>query len=300
MRYFIILFLTVSLLGGCQSSSNDSSDSTNSSAIADSGGGTGATPDTSGNTTSGTTDPNVGSGGDTSGGTSGSATIDSPEVTPDSYDGIYSVAFLSQGQQTALSTFDIQQSSFKGNLTNIFNQKFEIEGNVATDGTLNFTKIESADATVMNAKGSISGNIVEGNYKLKDNDGNEREGTFAGSLENRSTERVKLKSFDGTYNIILAVTGGGFPVNVSIPVVEGEFTIKIFGLEVGGFITSDGTVVFNSSLLQGGLIHAEANIDHEDFTVSGMVKLFTETGTISGGLAEKLKETPSTPNKIIF
>ena len=181
------------------------------------------------------------------------------------YDGTYTVTFITSGVQAALGTLVVENSRFSGDLVSIFSEVFWIEGYLDNDGNFVFEPVEGNQGSIVVAEGQIQNGLVSGSYEV--NDG-ERGGIFCGSLGSTPFDLDPVTEFDGTYEVALNFSGAEV-ANTVFNVENGRFTTSITTIEsstfeMGGFVTSDGTIVV--SMLEGDAtideLLAEGSIDH--------------------------------------
>lgn len=205
------------------------------------------------------------------------------------FDGTYTVTFITHGVQAALGTLVVDDSRFSGDLVSIYNEVFWIEGYLDNDGNFVFDPIEGDQGSVVVADGQIQEGLVSGTYDV--NDG-ERGGIFSGSLGSTPFDLNPVKDFDGTYEVSMFYLNSEIGTTV-FNIENGRFSASLTTLEdarfdLGGFVTSDGTLVV--SMLDGSAtldsLLAEGSIDHETQEIEGMYRIGPFAGTVSGKFAD--------------
>ena len=205
------------------------------------------------------------------------------------FDGTYTVTFITAGVQAALGTLVVENSRFSGDLVSIFSEVFWIEGYLDNDGNFVFEPVEGNQGSVVVAEGQIQDGLVSGSYEV--NDG-ERGGIFCGSLGSTPFDLNPVTEFDGTYEVALEFSGAEV-ANTVFNIEDGRFTTSITTIEsstfeMGGFVTSDGTIVV--SMLEGDAtideLLAEGSIDHETLEIDGMYRIGAFAGTVSGRISD--------------
>ena len=219
-----------------------------------------------------------------------------PDQEPDNaatavgpYDGTYTVTFITAGVQAALGTLVVENSRFSGDLVSIFSEVFWIEGYLDNDGNFYFEPVEGNQGSVVVAEGQIQDGLVSGSYQV--NDG-ERGGIFCGSLGSTPFDLNPVTEFDGTYEVALEFSGAEVASTV-FNIEDGRFTTSFTTIEgstfeMGGFVTSDGTIVV--SMLEGDAtideLLAEGSIDHETLEIDGMYRIGAFAGTVAGRISD--------------
>ena len=205
------------------------------------------------------------------------------------FDGTYTVTFITAGVQAALGTLIVENSRFSGDLVSIFSEVFWIEGYLDNDGNFVFEPVEGNQGSIVVAEGQIQDGLVSGSYVV--NDG-ERGGIFCGSKGSTPFDLNPVTEFDGTYEVALDFSGAEV-ANTVFNVENGRFTtsfttIESSTFEMGGFVTSDGTIVV--SMLEGDAtideLLAEGSIDHETLEIDGMYRIGPFAGTVSGRISD--------------
>lgn len=205
------------------------------------------------------------------------------------FDGTYTVTFITSGIQAALGTLVVENSRFSGDLVSIFSEVFWIEGYLDNDGNFVFDPIEGNQGSVVVADGQIQDGLVSGSYEIDDG---ERGGVFCGSRGSSPFDLDPVTEFDGTYEISLDLSGEEVGTTV-FNIEEGRFKASITTItdstyELGGFVTSDGTMVV--SMLEGDAnldeLLAEGSIDHETMTIEGMYRIGAFAGSVFGRISD--------------
>jgi hypothetical protein len=205
------------------------------------------------------------------------------------FDGTYTVTFITSGIQAALGTLVVENSRFSGDLVSIFSEVFWIEGYLDNDGNFIFEPIEGNQGSVVVADGQIQDGLVSGSYEIDDG---ERGGVFCGSRGSTPFDLDPITEFDGTYEVSLDLSGEEVGTTV-FNIEEGRFKTSITTItnstyELGGFVTSDGTMVV--SMLEGDAtldeLLAEGSIDHETMTIEGMYRIGAFAGSVSGRISD--------------
>lgn len=215
--------------------------------------------------------------------------IDNAATAVGPFDGTYTVTFITSGIQAALGSLVVENSRFSGDLVSIFSEVFWIEGYLDNDGNFIFEPIEGNQGSVVVADGQIQDGLVSGNYEIDDG---ERGGVFCGSLGSTPFDLDPVTEFDGTYEVSLDLSGEEVGTTV-FNIEEGRFKTSITTITdstyaLGGFVTSDGTMVV--SMLEGDAtldeLLAEGSIDHETMTIEGMYRIGAFAGSVSGRISD--------------
>lgn len=215
--------------------------------------------------------------------------IDNAATAVGPFDGTYTVTFITSGIQAALGSLVVENSRFSGDLVSIFSEVFWIEGYLDNDGNFIFEPIEGNQGSVVVADGQIQDGLVSGNYEIDDG---ERGGVFCGSLGSTPFDLDPVTEFDGTYEVNLEFSGEEVG-NTVFNIENGRFktsitTITESTFALGGFVTSDGTMVV--SMLEGDAtldeLLAEGSIDHETMTIEGMYRIGAFAGSVSGRISD--------------
>jgi len=215
----------------------------------------------------------------------GSTPPEPPEEASARYDGVYVAAFTSGGEKVALARARVGGGLIYGELINAFGERFELAGFVDQSGVLRVPTLIGD----MGSQVSTSGRIdqygrIEGTYVI-----GEREGTFAGSLENQALS-APSPAYDGLYDLSF-IRGGEEVAVTTLSVRNGRFTIKVVNregqrFEADGFVAEDGTMTLSNGRGGDFSVIAEGHIDVEEGLLEGLYSVGPLVGAVRGRPAD--------------
>ena len=224
-------------------------------------------------------EPNIG------GGQAGATPPEPPEEASARYDGVYVAAFTSGGEKVALARARVGGGLIYGELINAFGERFELAGFVDQSGVLRVpTLVGDMGSTVITSGRIDQYGRIEGTYVIE-----EREGTFAGSLENQALS-APSPAYDGLYDLSF-VRGGEEVAVTTMSVRNGRFTIKVVNqegqrFEADGFVAEDGTMTLSNGRGGDFSVIAEGHIDVEEGLLEGLYSVGSLVGVVRGRPAD--------------
>jgi hypothetical protein len=174
-----------------------------------------------------------------------------PEITQSintikKYDGNYTVSFICNDIYMANATIEIVNGTINGQIIqNIKQQTFNVSGNVAENGKLQFQTLSTQSQEIVEAIGAINDNgMIQGTYRVGD-----RACEFIGFCFTKNSNEI-VTQYDGMYELDL-ISEGKHIVNCKANIENGEFHTLITNINddsytIDGKVSKDGRLILNT------------------------------------------------------
>jgi hypothetical protein len=207
-----------------------------------------------------------------------------PEASP-RYDGTYIAAFTSGGDKVALARARVVNGALYGELINAYGERFVLGGFIDEFGSLRVPPLVGDMGSTVNAAGRIDQyGRIEGAYFV-----DEREGSFAGSLENQALS-APSPAYDGLYDLSF-IRGGDEVAVTTLNIRNGRFVTNVVNRDgqrfnAEGFVSEDGTITLSNGASADFSVIAEGHIDLEEGLIEGLYSVGPLVGLVKGRPAD--------------
>lgn len=198
------------------------------------------------------------------------------------HDGHYRITMHREGGQFALGTFTVTRNVLTAEARSADGVSFTGAGMVDPDGNAEVTVENDAGIALVVQSATLSDGIVEARYTA---DG--QKGTIVGSRDGALVGQTPVSDYDGGYEVAFVREADEVAVT-TFEVKRGRFKTQVTAedgalYELGGFITSDGTIVVLEAVAPTeALVMAEASIDQDTYAITGVYRAGPLVGTLHG------------------